>query len=809
MNSVLQDFRYALRSMARERGFALVAILTLAFGLGANTAIFSVVNSILLRPLPYAKPDRLLIVSMQNIAEPGDPGFELSYLNIKDLNERMKTLQGVGGYLYGSTFMMEGAEPQHVAGAYLTANTLPLLGVKPQLGRFFSEAEDREGAAPVMVISHDLWVSSFGRDPNIIGKSFLFGTAGKRRTVIGVMPAGFKFPADVEKSDYWAPLQPAIGKDNMAERGAVFIDVIGRLRDGVALSQAQAEAEMVSGQLEKAYPKSNTDIRFRLTSMHDVVVRQVKPALVALLAAVVGVLLIACANVANLLLARAAGRHREISIRTAIGASRGRIVRQLLIESVVLSVIAGACGLLIATWGVAGLLAIAPKEIPRVDTVRVDGTVLAFSAILSIVTGIVFGLAPALAASKTDLTESLKEGSRGSTEGRKRNRIRNTLVAAEIALSVLLLTGAGLLLRSFVRLSGVDPGYDYHNALVVEISARAAYDNDEKIVEFFRRVVDGLGALPGVTSAGAVNHIPLGGNENVFNFQVAGEPTPPIGKEPNVTTVSAMPNYFHTMGIPLLAGRDFTNQDNKTGTPAIIISESFARKHFPKGNAIGQHMSVSIDERAMREIVGVVGDVHFLDLASVPRPIVYLPEAQVVTGRICTVLRTRDAAVLIPQARAVIKRIDPQQPIVRIRTLEEIHSASLENRRFIMILIGALASLALVLAGVGIYSIMNYAVTQRTPEIGIRMALGAEPRDVSRLIVGHALRLVGAGIGAGIVAAFIGTRLIRSLLYGTAPSDPATFVSICVAIVIVATLASWIPARRAAAVDPLVAIRNE
>jgi putative ABC transport system permease protein len=540
-----------------------------------------------------------------------------------------------------------------------------------------------------------------------------------------------------------------------------------------------------------------------------VVVRQVKPALVALLAAVVGVLLIACANVANLLLARAAGRHREISIRTAIGASRARIVRQLLIESVVLSVIAGACGLLIATWGVAGLLAIAPKQIPRVDTVRVDGTVLAFSAILSILTGIVFGLAPALAASKTDLTESLKEGSRGSTEGRRRNRIRNTLVAAEIALSVLLLTGAGLLLRSFVRLSGVDPGYDYHNALVVEISARASYDNDDKIVELYRRVVNELGALPGVTSAGGANHIPLGGNENVFNFQIAGEPTPPVGKEPNVTTVSVTPNYFHTMGIRLLAGRDFSSQDNKKGTPAIVISESFARKHFPKGNAIGQHMSISIDERSMREIVGVVGDVHFLDLASAPRPIVYLPEAQIVSGRLCTVLRTNDAALLIPQARAAIKRIDPQQPIVRIRTLEQIHAASLENRRFIMILIGALASLALILAGVGIYSIMNYAVTQRTPEIGIRMALGAEPRDVSRLIVGHALRLVGAGIGTGIVAAFIGTRLIRSLLYGTAPSDPATFVSICIAIVIVATLASWIPARRAAAVDPLVAIRNE
>lgn len=809
MNSVLQDFRYALRSMARERGFALVAILTLAFGLGANTAIFSVVNSILLRPLPYAKPDRLLIVSMQNIAKPDDQGLELSYLNIKDLNDKMKTLQGVGGYLYGSTFLMEGAEPQHISGSYISANVLPLLGVKPKLGRFFTEAEDREGAPPVVVISHNMWVSTFAQDPNIVGKKFLFGTAGKRRTVIGVMPPGFKFPVDVDKSDYWAPMVPAIGTDNLQERGAVFIDVIARLRDGVTLAQARAEADMLSRQLEKMYPKSNTDIRFRLTSMHDVVVRQVKPALVALLAAVIGVLLIACANVANLLLARAAGRQREISIRTAIGASRGRIVRQLLIESIVLSVIAGACGVLIAMWGVAGLVAIAPKEIPRVDTVGVDATVLAFSAILSVVTGIVFGLAPALAASKTDLTEALKEGSRGSTEGRRRNRIRNGLVAAEIALSVLLLTGAGLLLRSFLRLSGVDPGYDYHNALVVEISARAAYDNDAKIVELYRRVVSELGALPGVTSAGAANHIPLGGNENVFAYQIASEPKPPVGKQPNVTTVSVTPNYFHTMGIPLVSGRDFTNQDNKSGAPAIIISESFARKHFPKGNAIGQQMSISIDEAAMRQIVGVVGDVHFIDLASVPRPIVYVPVAQIVPGRLCTVLRSHDAALLMPEARAAIKRVDPLQPIVRLRTLEQVHASSLENRRFILILIAALASLALVLAGVGIYSIMNYAVTQRTPEIGIRMALGAEPRDVSRLIVGHALRLVGAGIGAGIIAAFIGTRLIRSLLYGTAPSDPATFMAICVAIVIVATLASWIPARRAAAVDPLVAIRNE
>jgi len=809
MNSVLQDLRYALRSMARERGFAIVAILTLAFGLGANTAIFSVVNAILLRPLSFARPDRLLVVAMQNTTNPADQGFELSYLNIKDLNDRMKTLQGVGGYLVGSTFLMEGAEPQHIDGSYISANVLPLLGVKPQLGRFFSVAEDREGAPPVIVISHDLWVSRFARDRNIVGKKFLFGTAGIRRMVVGVMPQGFKFPADVEKCDYWAPLQPAIGKDNMEERASVFIDVIARLRDGVSLARAQAEAAMLSRELEKTYPKSNTDIRFIMAPMQDVVVRQVKPALVALLAAVVGVLLIACANVANLLLARAAGRQREISIRTAIGASRGRIVRQLLIESVVLSVIAGACGLLIATWGVAGLVAVAPKEIPRVDTVGVDGTVLAFSAILSIITGIVFGLAPALAASKTDLTESLKEGSRGSTEGRRRNRIRNGLVAAEIALSVLLLTGAGLFLRSFLRLSGVDPGYDYHHALVVELSARAAYDNDEKIAELYRRVVSELGALPGVKSAGGANHIPLGNNENVFNFQIAGQPPAPVGKEPNVTTVSVTPNYFHTMGIRLVSGRDFTSHDDNKGAPVIVISESFAKKHFPRGNALGQHMSISIDERAMREIVGVVGDVHFIDLVSTPKPIVYLPEAQVVSGRLCTILRASDAAVLMPEVRAVIKRIDPQQPILRMRTLEAMHAASLENRRFILILIGALASLALILAAVGIYSIMSYAVTQRTPEIGIRMALGAEPRDVSRLIVGHALRLVGAGIGTGIVAAFIGTRLIRSFLYGTAPSDPATFVSICIAIIIVATLASWIPARRAANVDPLVAIRNE
>lgn len=811
MNSILQDFRYALRSMARERGFALVAILTLAFGLGANTAIFSVVNAILLRPLPYGHPDRLVTVGMENIAKADDYGFELSFLNIKDLNAQMKTLEGVGGYLYGSTFLMlPGGDPQHVSGSYVSANVLPLLGVKPQLGRFFTEAEDREGAPSVIVIGNDLWVSTFGRDPNIIGKQYVFGTGGKTRTVVGVMPPGFKFPAEIDRSDYLAPLQPTIGKDNMEERGSVFIDAIGRLRDGVTIEQARAEAERLSRQLEKQYPRSNTDIRFRLAPMRDIVVRQVKPALVALLAAVAGVLLIACANVANLLLARATSRQREISIRSAIGASRARIVRQLLIESVVLSVIAGACGLLIATWGVAGLVAIAPKEIPRVDTVGVDATVLAFSAILSVITGIVFGLAPALAASKTDLTESLKEGSRGSTEGRRRNRMRNTLVAAEIALSVLLLTGAGLLLRSFLRLSGVDPGYDYHNALVVEISARAAYDNDQKIAELYRRLVEGLGALPGVKSAGGANHLPLGGNENVFNYQIAGQPIPPIGKEPHVTTVDVTPNYFRTMGIRQIAGRDFTAHDDSKGAPVIVISEGFARQHFPKGNAVGQHMSISIDEKQMREIVGIVADVRFIDLVSNPRPIVYLPQSQIASGRLSTVLRAEDdATLLMPEVRAVMKRIDPQQPIIRMRTLEQMHSQSLENRRFIVILIGALAALALILAGVGIYSIMNYAVTQRTSEIGIRMALGAEPRDVSRLIVGQALRLVGAGIGAGIIAAFIGTRLIRSMLYGTAPSDPVTFVSICIAIVLVGTAASWIPARRAANVDPLVAIRCE
>jgi putative ABC transport system permease protein len=806
MSAILQDLRYALRSMSRERGFALVAILTLAFGLGANTAIFSVVNAILLRPLPFGKPDRLLIVGMQNMSRAGDYGFELSYLNIRDLNAQMKTLAGVGGYLVGSTFLAEGREPELLNGAYVSANVLPLLGVRPQLGGFFSEKDDRMGAPAVAVISNDLWVTHFGRDANIIGRKVTFGTAGIRRTIVGVMPPGFKFPADVEKSDYWMPLLPSIGKDNIDERGAVFIDVIGRLRDGVKLAQAQAEAEAVSARLEKQYPKYNTDIRFRLAPMQQIVVRQVKPALVALLAAVGVVLLIACANVANLLLARAASRQREISIRTAVGASRGRIVRQLLVESVVLSVVAGACGLLIATWGVAGLVALAPKEIPRVDTIGVDSTVLAFTALLSVITGIVFGLAPALSASKTDLTESLKEGSRGSTEGRRRNRVRNTLVAAEIALSVLLLTGAGLLLRSFLRLSGVDAGYDYHHAVAVELSARAAYDNDDKMAELYRRIIAELASLPGVTSAGAVNHLPLGNNENVFNFKIAGQPPAPMGREPHVTTLEVTPNYFHTMKIRLIAGRDFTPHDGSKSAPVIIVSESFARKHFP-GNAIGQHMSLSIDNEDMREVIGVVGDIRFLDLVSDPKPMVYLPQAQITSGRLGIVLRTPDAARVIPEVRAAIKRVDPQQPILRIRTLEDMRSASLENRRFVLILIGALAALALILAAVGIYSIMNYTVTQRTAEIGIRMALGAEPRDVSRLIVGHALRLVGAGIAAGILAAFIATRLIRSLLYGTAPSDPVTFVSICAAIIVTATVASWIPARRAASVDPLVAIR--
>jgi len=803
MTNLVNDLRYALRSLAKARGFAAVAILTLAIALGANSAIFTLVNSILLEPLPYGHPERILKIDNQDITT-GNVVGQHSYPNISDL-AKLKSIQAVAAFTGSGMFLMEGEDPELLEGTDLEATAFTILGVKPALGRVFTAADDRKGAERVLVISHELWQRHFASDRGVVGRTIHLGTARTPWRVVGVMPPGFRFPADSEKRDYYAPLGPDLSEEDRTNRNSVFLDCIALLRPNVTIANARAEAAALGQRLEKQFPASNTGARYLVQGVHDSVVKDVRPALLILFAAVAVVLLIGCANVANLLLARAAARQKEISIRSAIGASRGRIIRQLLIESLLLSLLAGACGLLIAAWSVGALVALAPPDIPRL------ANVLLFTLALSVLTGIVFGLAPALSASKTNLVEALKEGTRGSTEGRGRNRIRNVLVTSAIALSLVLLTGAGLLLRSFIQLVGVDPGFEFENVAVMNVPARAAYKTPDEYLAFQARLQRELASIPGVRSVGGTNVLPLSGGQLVYSFDVVGREPFPEGRAPSITTVSVLPNYFRTMNIPLLRGRDVAATDTLKSPGVVIVNEQFAKLYFPNQNPVGQKLYVrNGDDFEQNEIIGLAGNVKYLSLTEdPPLPMFYLAHAQVPRRSVSYVVRADNAATLGPSMRAVVKRIDRQQPIISTDTLENMRGKTLASRRFSLVLLATLSAIALILAAVGIYSIMSYAVTQRTSEIGIRMALGAESRDIFRLIVGNAVKLVGLGLGIGVVVAFMSTRLMRSLLYGVEPGDPITVAAICVVIAVVALVASWIPARRAARVDPLVAIRYD
>jgi putative ABC transport system permease protein len=803
------DLRYSFRTLVKQRGFTAVAVLTLAIALAANTAIFSVVNAILLQPLPFSNPERLVNLTGISRIDGGEyPVY--SYPNYADLRDQTKTLEHVVAFTRGSAFLMEGDEPELMNGLDATANLASMLGVRPQLGRFFTAKEDREGAPLVMVMSHELWQRKFNGDPNIIGRPIRFGTAGKVRTVIGVMPAGFRFPADEVHRDFYLPFHEEIGpaKD---QRDSIWISVVAKMRPGVTVEQASAEVYTIGRRLEAQYPSTNTGLSFRAESMHEVIVRDVRPALLMLFGAVAVVLLIGCANVANLLLARATARHKEISIRAAIGASPGRITMQLLVESLVLSLLAGAVGLLLASWGIDALLAFAPSDIPRLETVALDGRVLLFTTALSLLTGLAFGLVPAISAARPNLSEALKEGTRGSTEG-KRNRLRSILVVSAVAMSLMLLAGAGLLLRSFIHVTGIDPGYDYRNAITIDLSPRAlAYDDDAKMLAFHDRFLEAVRALPGVESAGAVDALPLTPNESFWSFGIVGRPPYAPGTEPSAKGSTITPGFFRTMRIPLVKGRDISERDTQSTPKVMVVNQAFAREFFPNEEALGKKIRLNSPDEPedLAEIVGIVGDVRWRSLTVDPPSTMFFPAKQNPRRFMSTVVRGPGAETMGPTLRALVRRLDRQQPIVKIATLAGNRTQSLATRRFNLILLAVLAIVALVLAAVGIFSVMNYAVTQRTSEIGIRMALGAEARDVFRLIVGNAVKLVVIGSVIGIVGALLSSRAMGSLLYGVKPADPWTLAGIVVVIAGTALLASYLPARRASRVDPLVAIRYD
>lgn len=804
-----QNIRYALRALLKHRGFTAVAVITLAIALGSSAAIFTVVNGVLLRPLPFDAPERLVEVDGYNRIS-GDDFPVFSYPNYADVRKQATTVE-LAAFTRSGAFLMEGAEPELMYGLDATANLFEMLGIRPQLGRFFTEPEDRTGAERLIVLSHEIWQRKLGGDRSIIGRQIRFGTAGNSRTVVGILPPGFRFPAAEAPRDFIIPFEAGLDPEDRDARDSIWISVVGKLREGATIAQANAELDTIARRLEAQYPTQNAGVTYRAHSMHERTVSEVRPAVLLLFGAVMLVLLIGCANVANLLLARATARQKEISIRAAVGASRGAIVRQLLIESVALAIIAGALGLLLATWGIDALVAVAPDDIPRLESITLDRNVMLFTLTLSVLTGIIFGLAPALSASRPDLSEGLKDATRGSTVGRRTNRLRSGLVVSAVALSLVLLAGAGLLLRSFLNVTGVDPGYDFRNTVELRISPRLlAYTEPPHVLSFYDRLLAELRATPGIDEAGAASMLPLSPNESFNSFDIVGRPLAQPGREPGAKYVTVTPRFFDAAGIRLIDGRDVTAADTQGKPEVIVVNEAFAREFFPNENVVGKKLLMNRTTGRTVEIVGLVGDVRWRDMAKEAPATMFFPHAQAPgTRTMSVVVRSPNAASLAPTLRSVVRRIDREQPIIKIEPLAQTRSDSLEARRFNLLLLGALAAIALILAAIGIYSVMSYAVTQRTSEIGIRMALGANARDVFRLVIGQAVKVVGIGLVVGLAIALAGSHVLRSLLYGVAPTDPWTYGTISVVIGVMALLATYVPAYRATRVDPLVAIRYD
>ncbi len=812
MDTLLKDIRYGFRTLLKSPGFTLVAVLVLALGIGANSAIFSVVNGVVLRPLPFSDPER--IVTAHGHGDEANRSIVVSYPDYIDWRDSTKTFEALAVYnTAGALLMNAGDEPEQMNGFVASADIAQVLNVKPALGRFFTREDDRPDSAPVILLGYDFWRRRFNSDPNIVGKQIR--VSNKATTVLGVLAQGFKFPVDEDRTDFVQPVAPSIG-ENAARRGSHSLKVVGRLKPGVTLEQATAEMRAVEERIEQEQPDDTNALGGVIVPLNEDLVGNLRRSLLVLLAAVGFVLLIACANVANLLLARATESRKEIAIRTALGASRLRILRQLLTESLLLSLAGGGLGLLLAMWGVDLLVAVSPLDIPRLNEVGLDARVFAFTAVVSVLTGLFFGLVPAAQALKVDLNETLKEGGRGSTEGGARTRVRALLVVSEMALSLVLLVGAGLMIRSFLNLRAVNPGFDPHNVMTTRISlTRAKYPDAEQQRVYFHEVLERVKALPGVESAAFVNPLPLSGNSSSVTFTIAGGPTVQPGHEPESNYRRVTPDYFRVMRIPVSKGRAFTEHDTESAPFVVIINESFAKKFFPGEEPLGRSLIIGADAQnpnpPPREIVGVVGDVHHEGLDAEAGPEYYIPFDQSPQRYMSMVVRskTEGASGVAANVRNAIKELDREQFAPELKPMEELLSGSIAVRRFNMLLLGIFACVALLLAAVGIYGVMAYSVAQRTHEIGIRMALGAQGRDILRMVVGQGMALTFVGVVIGLAASFALTRFISGLLFGVKATDPLTFASVALILMGVALLANLIPARRATRVDPMVALRYE
>ncbi|HKS41991.1 MAG TPA: ABC transporter permease [Blastocatellia bacterium] len=805
MTTLLQDLRYTIRMLLKNIGFTVVAVLALTLGIGAVTAIFSVVNTVLLTPLPYAESDRLVFLWE------GSPQIErmsVAYPNFVDWREQNTVFENIGVFRRQNYNLTGSGEPERLVGAMMSADLFDALKVEAAKGRVFINDEDKPGASPVVVLSHGLWQRRFGGDPNILDQSITLD--GRAYTVIGIMPPDFLFPS---RAELWTSVGQASTLPGWESRGNhPGLQGVARLKSGVTVEQTREGMEIVAVNLEKQYPDSNTGNRIQIVPALESVVQSIRPALRVLLGAVGFVLLIACANVANLLLARATARQKEIAIRTALGASRWRIIRQLLTESVLLSIFGGTFGLLLANWGVKLIIAISPNQIPRAREIGLDNRVLAFTIGVSVLTGIIFGLVPALQMSKPDLNETLKDAGRGSTG--KRHVLRSALVVAEVALTLVLLVGAGLMIRSFYRLQQVDPGFNYDNLLTFNISLpQKKYAEDAQKINFYDQITEKIRALPGVQMVGLASGLPLGNNGWQTSFVVDGQPPPEPGQTPLTEAAAASPDYFRAMNITLLKGRGFTEQDTKDAQRVAIIDEEFARRYWPGEEAVGKRIRPGGNNPSnpLAEVVGIVRRVKMDGLNEDSNRVQsYYPFRQLAFGGMTVVVKTSAEPVSIVSAvRQQVLSVDPDQPIYNVNTMEQLRADSIEQEKLNLTLLGIFAAVALILAAVGIYGVMAYSVTQRTHEIGIRMALGARQSDVLGMVIRQGMKLAMGGLVIGIGGAWLATRAMASLLFGVSATDTVTFIAVPIVLAVVALVACAVPARRATKVDPMIALRYE
>lgn len=817
MNTFIQDLRYGLRMLFKKPGFTLVAVITIALGIGANTAIFSVVNGVLLKSLPYPEAERLVVL---NESSKESPVIAVAYPNYLDWRAEQTVFEDLSARMPAGGIITGDGEPERVIGRFVTASFFSTLGIQPQIGRFFTDAEDRPGTERVMVLSYALWQRRYGGDTEVIGKAIQY--SGDSWTIIGVMPAGFDFYGQTNiNNDFFIPLGHLTDQRFMQSRSSHNTSVLGRLKPGVTHEQAEAELQTIAARLAEQYPASNAGNSIGLRSFLEDYVGDVRPGLLMIAVAVCFVLAIACANVANLLLARAASRQKEVAVRMALGASRWQIVRQLLTESAMLALAGGTLGLLMAMWGVELLIKLNPDALPRVEEITVDPIVLGFTLVVTLLTSLLFGLAPALQTTKVNFQDTLKEGGRQSSVSGGNQRLRSALVIAEVALSLVLLVGAGLLLKSFQQLMLVDPGFDARNVLTMRMRLNdGKYRESAQSIAFLKEVTRRVEALPGVVQASVATGFPLGrASEN--GYWIEGEPEPRQASEWSTAVIQSVDeNYHKTMGIGRLAGRFFVEQDNANSPFVVIVDDSLVRKHFPQqslDSVIGKRLRFGGENEQWREIVGVVRHVRQNGLDDEGFAGIYRPWTQISPGFLTDMSRAMDFIVrtntdpnsYLAAIKQEVQTVDKDQPLANVHTLEELLSQSVAARRFTLMLLVVFALVALLLGGIGLYGVMSYTVSQRTNEIGIRIALGAQTSDVLRMVLKQGIRLTLIGIAAGIVASLMLTRLMASLLFGVSATDTLTFTLVAALLAIVALAACFVPARRATKVDPMIALRYE